>query len=362
MILIVFFIFFLFAQKAIVFLGFTLKFRKAPEIALENLPSVSILIPARNEEVNLPGCLESMLRLHYPSDKLEIIVGNDQSTDKTPEVTNAYTDRYEHIGVAQISHDYHGLVARSNVLAQLAARAKGDYLVFLDADMEVTPGWLRQMVAPTTDGFKLVSGYTEVKGHGWFSGVQQMDWLNVIMMLKVGADIGQPGTALGNNMLVNKEAYLSVGGYEQIGPTFTEDNDLTLTLRKQGHEVFQLTTRHGAYTLPIHTYAELLKQRNRWMQGAFKQPLYRLLPLICARVFMLWVILLMMWDYRWGLVLMLQMTFMDAGLALVMSQKTKTQIRIYIALLAPVFNSLLDTFTLLSYPWNRHVIWKGRKL
>lgn len=362
MILIALFIFFLFAQKAIVFLGFILKFKKGPEVANENLPSVSVLIPARNEEANLPSCLESILKLNYPLDKLEIIVGNDQSTDNTFDVASVYADQHEQISVYEISRDYHGLIARSNVLAQLAARAKGVYVIFLDADMEVTPDWLRQMAGPTTEGFKLVSGYTEVKAHDWFSGVQQMDWLSVIMMLKVGADIGQPGTALGNNMLVSKEAYLSVGGYEQIGPTFTEDNDLTLALRKQEHEVFQLATRHGAHTLPINTYRELLKQRNRWMQGAFKQPLHRLLPLICARVFMLWAILLAIWDYQWGLALMLQMTFLDAVLALAMSQKTKTRFRVYIALLASVFNSLLDTFTLLSYPWNRHVIWKGRKL
>ena len=258
--------------------------------------------------------------------------------------------------------EYHGLVARSNVLAQLAEAAKGDYFIFLDADMEVAPGWLRQMVAPTKRGYHLVSGYTEVQAHDWFSRFQQMDWLNMITLLKVAADLGQPGTALGNNMLVSREAYQSAGGYEQIGPTYTEDNDLSLALKKKGYALYQLVTDQGSFTLAINEFGNLFKQRKRWLMGAFRQPLGKFLPVLFTRLFMLWAVVFAFWNYRYALVLMLSIGFAEMLLSLLMAQKTHTRFRFYIAFFAPIFNSVLDTFTLLSYPWNKQVIWKGRKL
>lgn len=349
--------------KVIVFFAFVLNYKSVAPVADDDqLPTVSVLVPARDEEGNIAQCLDALLALDYPSHKLEILVGNDQSQDKTADIANEYAGRYTYIKVLDISPDYHELVARSNVLAQLAVASDHELLVFLDADLEVTKGWLRQMVAPTIQGFDLVSGLTEVKPTNWLARYQQVDWLNVIMLLKVGADLGQPGTALGNNMLVTREAYLAVGGYEANGPTFTEDNDLTLALRSKGYKLSQVMGGDKALTAPVDTYKELLKQRNRWMQGAFRQPLGSLLPLLVSRIFVLWILLLFIWDASASVAALFIVCFWEMVLSYQMAAKTQTTIPLIYAFTAPVFNSVLDTFTLLSYPRNRRVEWKGRKL
>lgn len=326
------------------------------------MPKVSILIPARNEEANIANCLQSLLAVNYPIEQLEILVGNDQSTDDTASIAKGFASEHEHISVHQIEQEYHGLVARSNVLAQLAKKAKGDLLVFLDADMKVDTHWLTGMVIPAENGHALVSGFTEVKAQSMIASFQKMDWLNVIFLLKSAAEIGQPGTALGNNMLVNREVYESVGGYEAIGPTYTEDNDLSLAIKKKGGRLFQVFSQHKAITQPMEGFAELLKQRNRWLQGAFKQPLWTLLPLLFSRIFVLWGLLFAIADPLMGLSLIILMTLLEMTTSLMAHSKSNTKIGLLIAFLAPVFNSVLDTFTLLSYPWNKQVVWKGRKL
>lgn len=349
-------------QKIIVFFILELRFKRVPEISSDELPHVAILIPARNEADNLPRCLESLLCLDYPYEHIEIWVGNDQSTDATGEIANDYAQQYECIQVLDIQPEYYGLTARSNVLAQLAKKAGHDLLVFLDADMEVSPGWLTDMVMPTTQGFDLVSGYTEVEGKGLLAQFQKSDWRNVITFLKAGADIGLPGTALGNNMLVTRKAYEAVGGYERIGPTFTEDNDLTLAAVKKGFKLFQLLVPEGASTQPMKSWRELKKQRNRWMQGAFRQPLLRLIPFMIARVFVLIGLIAAFFDPTIAIMLVGFVSMVDIILSLAVSSFLKKYHPFYIALFAPVFNSILDTFTLLSYPWNKQVVWKGRKL
>lgn len=348
--------------KLIILFGFLFKFKKTPIIKEDELPTVSVLIPARNEAENLPACLDSLLQLDYPVDKLEILIGDDQSTDLTATIVKAYEQQYEHLHLHGIEPDYHDLVARSNVLAQLVQKSHHDKLVFLDADMQVDSCWLREMVAPTVHGYRVVSGYTEVEAKSWLAQLQKFDWVNVIMLLKVGADIYKPGTALGNNMLVNRKAYKSVGGYEQIGPTFTEDNDLTLAMVKKGFLLFQLVVPGGARTLPMSGWKDLYEQRNRWMQGAFKQPFVRLIPLLLARIFVLLAAITFFLDPQSAIGMLILFSWIDIVSSWSMSRKIKKFIPFHIVLLAPVFNSLLDTFTLLSYPWNRKVTWKGRKL
>lgn len=348
--------------KLVVILGFLFNFRKSKTVAEADLPTVSVLVPARNEGKLLAICINCLLRLRYPVDKLEIIIGNDQSKDNTGQIAHAFADRHGHVLVVDISENQNGLVARSNVLAQLAGMAKNEYLVFLDADMEPKADWLREMVAPTRQGYALVSGYTEVKAGKTWSRFQQMDWLSVIMLLKVAADLGMPGTALGNNMLVSRKTYESIGGYEKIGPTYTEDNDLTLALTRQGHKLFQLVTHQGSDTFPTWGLKALWTQRLRWFRGALKQPLWKLIPVLLSRLFLLWVVFLFCFSWVHAVGLLFSLCFMEVLLAYLMSAKTQTRLRFYIVLLAPVFNSLLDTFTLLSYPWNRKVTWKGRKL
>lgn len=349
-------------QKMIVSIVFYLRFKPVPDIAEEVLPTVSVLIPARNEADNLPVCLDSLLQLNYPLDKIEILVGNDQSVDGTADIVKEYNQQFAHIQLVDVQAGYHGLKARSNALAQLVKKSNHKLLVFLDADMTVNSDWLREMVAPTKHGYNIVSGYTEVKGSDWLTQFQKFDWISVIMLLKAGADIYKPGTALGNNMLVSRKAYEAVGGYEQIGPTFTEDNDLTLAAVKKGFLVFQLVVPGGARTLPMTTWSDLYKQRNRWMQGAFKQPLILLIPLLLTRVYILFAALTFVIDPLSAIGIVFLFCWVDLTSFWNMSRKVKSNIPIHIAFFAPVFNSVLDTFTLLSYPLNKQVIWKGRKL
>ena len=349
-------------QKFIVLMVFAIRFKEVPEIAEKSLPTVSILIPARNEALALPACLDSLLELDYPLDKLEILVGDDQSEDDTATLVSSYQQQHAHVHLHKIQTDYHGLVARSNVLAQLAQKSKNQKLVFLDADMVVDTKWLRGMVAPTADGYNVVSGYTEVMANNWLSHFQKFDWMNVIMLLKAGADIYKPGTALGNNMLISRKAYEAVGGYVKIGPTFTEDNDLTLAATQKGYLLFQLAVPFGAKTLPMNSWADLCKQRNRWMQGAFRQPALRLIPLLISRVFVLLATVALVYDVQSAIGIIVLFSLMDVSISRAMSRKVRGKVPLHIALIAPVFNSVLDTFTLLSYPWNKQVVWKGRKL
>lgn len=356
------FLLLLYAPKLIVSFCLNLRFKKVEDCREEDLPFVSVLIPARNEALNISKCLKTLLALDYPADRLEILVGDDQSTDDTDKIVTEIMAGNELLRLIKIEPNYHGLIARSNVLAQLAKQANGEYLIFLDADMWVHPGWLKKMVAPTRKGYQVVSGYTGVKGKGWLSGMQQLDWYNILAWLKAAADLGQQGTALGNNMLVSRRVYEKVGGYEAIGPTYTEDNDLTMAIRNRGYDLFQVAEVEHATTLPVLDIQHLIKQRRRWMVGAFQQPAFKLVLVLLSRLFVLVALVLSIWSYDLALVVIVHNVLLDLVNTLTMWFRSGIRTNIFYALVAPVFNSLLDSFTLLSYPFNKKVVWKGRKL
>ena len=114
-----------------------LRTRSVAQAVLE--PAVSVVIAARNEAANLEAKLESLSRLEYPKDKLEIVIVSDGSTDGTAQFLKDHS--YELAGV--ILDRSHG---KANALNQAVKRSTGEILVFLDARQSVDPQAIRNLV------------------------------------------------------------------------------------------------------------------------------------------------------------------------------------------------------------------------
>jgi cellulose synthase/poly-beta-1,6-N-acetylglucosamine synthase-like glycosyltransferase len=81
---------------------------KTQKYPLQELPHISIWVACRNEEDNIAGCLNSLLQLDYPVNRIQILVGNDQSTDKTAEIVLQFTQEHPHIQLINIVEDDRG--------------------------------------------------------------------------------------------------------------------------------------------------------------------------------------------------------------------------------------------------------------
>lgn len=102
---------------------------------LEPEPRVSVVVPVRNGAATLGALLDSLLALDYPSDRLEIIVVDNASTDDTPDILERYAPR-----VRSVREPKRGASAARN---RGVAEAKGEVIAFTDADCVVDPRWLR---------------------------------------------------------------------------------------------------------------------------------------------------------------------------------------------------------------------------
>ena len=239
------------------------------------LPRVSILIAARDEAAALPRCLASLRALRYPAELLEILVGDDGSTDGTAAVAEAAMQAFTgHFRVIPITNTLGQARGKANVLAHLARHATTAIYFITDADISLPATWITGLLAHTGPGVGTVTGITAVRGPRLFHQLQSLDWLLSLSMVQVVSDLGRPVTAMGNNMLVTRAAYEATGGYEALPFSVTEDFALFQAVLAAGfgfRQVFQANIR--ADSLPMFTWAALLRQRQRWLRGVAGLPL-----------------------------------------------------------------------------------------
>ena len=238
-------------------------------------PKITIWIAARNEENNILNCLRAIEKLNYPIESLQVLIGNDQSTDNTALLIKDFILEKPHFQLIDIQKVINNQRGKANVLANLYEYALGDYFLICDADVTVNTEWVNGMIAnfekDATIGHQV--GITSIKGEAMWHHFQSIDWLHALTLLKIAADLKIPLTGLGNNSAITRKAYEATGGYAKIPFSITEDFALF-------HEVVQkkfgfknsINNKVFNQTLPINSIKEFLHQRKRWMVGALQCP------------------------------------------------------------------------------------------
>lgn len=241
----------------------------------QNLPFISVLVAARNEEKNLASCLESLIAQNYPPDKIEILVGSDASSDSTLAIAQSYGAKFSHLVTWDISSDsMPHTKGKARVLAFLAQKAKGEFLLVTDADCIVTPSWAKTLVQAFESNIAIVTGFTELSfTRNLFQLMQKLDWLLFMGINNILSNtFFSSATTIGNNMAIRSTAYWQTGGYEKIPFSLTEDFKLYVEVKKIGWQTRNLISADAK----VQSYAQdswgsLLSQRQRWVRGARKE-------------------------------------------------------------------------------------------
>lgn len=240
-------------------------------VVWKNVPFVSIIVPARNEEANLERCLTALCASEYPADKYEILVVNDRSDDATEQVLQELSARLPRVRPLhrRDTLDHPNLKGKPGALQHGIDNAKGSVYVLTDADCLVHPLWLDTMVAPFADEtVSLVCGFTVIRLRRLFDVLQDIEWLYTQTMARAGIQNGVPLGCFGNNMAIRAETYQELGGYSAIEFSITEDLALLQAMSKAGKGVRYLCDERATVeTLPCVTVGEYLRQKHRWVRG-----------------------------------------------------------------------------------------------
>jgi len=321
-------------------------------------PFISILIAARNEEKNIKDCIDSILRLDYPKEKFEILVGDDDSSDATSEIIKANYGHINNLSLIKITSNLGIAKGKANVLAQLAKKAGGDIFFITDADIAVPKTWIGSMLKALDGKVGIVNGFTVVKD----SPYQNIDWILALGMIKVISDSVQPVTAIGNNMLVTREAYQSIGGYESIPFSVTEDFDLFKQVSKKGFMTRQLANSSvKCQTKSKSSLFELLHQRKRWMKGAVQLPLPIVTILIVQALYFPSIIILFIFNAEIAFFIIALKLLFQSLFVILVSTVINERINFLKTVIFEFYSALIALVTMLFYLLPIKIRWKGRK-
>jgi len=249
------------------FIGLLVNSKKPSKSAYE--PSVSIIICAKDEESCIEDCIKSLLSLDYPKEKLEVVLVNDRSRDRTKEIMLDYAAKYPSLKYMEPAESTGKLKGKANALMQALKTASGEIIFTTDADIEVNPKWVREIIKYYNETTGIVSGYSVIDPAGLTSGLQSLDWIYLLSVASGGDGIGIPISCVGNNMSYRMKAYNDVGGYEKIKFSVTEDFMLLQQIyKKTSYKTkFPINDDTKNVTLPCSTLKQLIRQKKRWAAG-----------------------------------------------------------------------------------------------
>jgi cellulose synthase/poly-beta-1,6-N-acetylglucosamine synthase-like glycosyltransferase len=206
-------------------------------------PSVSLLISAYNEEECIGERIENALRMDYPAEQLEVLVGSDGSTDRTDEIVRGYADPR----VRLIRFPRQGKLAALNAMAR---EARGEILLFSDANTDVEPGALRALVRnfadPTVGGVAGYTGYRIQAGSESSSHGENLYWQYDIWLKELESRSGNMVSAHGGFYAIRRELYQPVRV-----PGVVDDFVISTAVIEQGWRlVFEPTARAWEFAVP----------------------------------------------------------------------------------------------------------------
>lgn len=225
---------------------------------------VSISIPAYNEEKNIGETIESVLKLDYPKSKVEIIVVNDGSTDKTSEIVSGIIGENKESNIFLINQKNSGKGAALN---RALHNATGEYFVSLDADSFVKKDALRVML-PEFQEENIAAVLPLMKISNPRTLLEKIQWCEYLINFfykRIMSVINCVHVAPGPFSVYRKKALIRVGGFDENN--LTEDLEVTLRLQKNRYKIIQLLNTE-VYTIAPKKLVDFYKQRNRWYKGA----------------------------------------------------------------------------------------------
>ncbi|WP_192346846.1 glycosyltransferase family 2 protein [Algoriphagus sp. Y33] len=328
------------------------------------LPFVSVLVAARNEERDIHKLLRSFELLDYPSESIQFLFADDQSNDRTAEVLKDWCAREINRQLVTIVTSQSGMFnknGKANALAILEEKATGKYYFFTDADCEVSPDWIREGVDAFAGNVGLVIGITQVKANRWMEKFQEIDWWLTLGFVKVATDLGIQTTGLGNNMVISREAYKQSGGFKNLPFCLTEDLEISRSIQREGFTIVHKVSRGMlAMTKPEASFPDLLDQRKRWMGGVMTLPFYWKLILGLQIGYFVCLIGLIVLFPPIGLLLGLIKMLLQGMFLRLFSRKAGVKINGLSLLLFDFYNLHTTVLTILYYFWPSNTKWKSR--
>jgi glycosyltransferase involved in cell wall biosynthesis len=230
--------------------------------------SISAIVPARNEEVVIAACIES---LALQPEIAEILVVNDQSTDKTAEIVRGLMARIPRLRLLETHEVPPGWVGKNNAVFLGAQQGKSQWLLFTDADAELQPGAAARalQIAQETNA-ALVSFSPEQITQSWYENALIPFVYSRLAKHFSYEAVNNPAlpaaAANGQFLMIQRDAYNSIGGHASVASDVLEDVALAKRAKAAG---FRLWFASGQGIVRVRMYRSFGAMWQGWKKNLY---------------------------------------------------------------------------------------------
>jgi chlorobactene glucosyltransferase len=336
----------------------------------DQYPMVSILIPARDEEKNIAGCVQSLLMQDYPS--FEVLVLDDQSSDGTRAILEKIAASEPALRVLPGEPPSGDQVGKNWACSQLARQAQGELLFFTDADTVARPDMLKSVVTVLLgEQVDFLTGFPRQAVHTWgeralvpFFSWAFLSFLPLALAYKLR--LPSLSIAVGQMMLFRRGAYFEIGGHDGIVSSIADDISLAQQIKRKG---LRWRVAYVADLISCRMYHSSREAIDGFTRNLFSAFGCRLLPFLFVYIWLF----VMFWEPFIVIALMLSSRAPQAQPIALLSCVTLSVLLWlipYIEMRVPFYLSFLYPFTVLAnitvafrslfHTLGGRITWKGR--
>ena len=335
----------------------------------------TIVIPARNEALNIKACLDSILAQDYPVEFFEVIVIDDFSEDDTAFMVKAIGHDYPNVHLLSLA-DYFKQGAmnsfKKKAIEKAVSKAKGDWIVTTDADCIVPKQWLslyNAYIQQNLPDHKLVfiaAPVMFIKESGVLNEFQILDFLALQGITAAAVGAGKHSMSNGANLAFEKSAFIAVGGYQGVDQIASGDDmflmhKMKVTLSNRIGYLFHPSAI--VLTKAMSNWKDFIMQRIRWSSKArFYDDNSIFWVLLLVYLYNLsFLLLLMVGEYKSLLITIAFKTFFEMFFLEPVTKfyKMPGQLRFF-----PLYQPLHIVYTLVAglFGQVKTYTWKGRQV
>lgn len=253
-----------------------------PFSEMEVLPFVSIIVAARNEEDNIADCIHSIMGQTYPSNKFELIIVNDHSTDRTAEIIKSFAnDNIRLINLAEFTGKILNSYKKKCIETALTF-AKGELIITTDADCKVPVKWVETIVSFYKEKNAVfiaspvvfsLADLQDSAGKKLLTIFQSLDFMTLQGITGASVSNNLHNMCNGANLAYTKDAFYEVNGFEGIDNIASGDDMLLMNKIQQRFpdQIGFLKSREAIVeTNAEGTLSNFVNQRIRWASKSDK--------------------------------------------------------------------------------------------
>lgn len=240
---------------------------------LTRYPRVTVVVPAHNEATVIQATARAILELNYPRDRLEILIYADNCTDATAAQVNALRRQAEYHQRDIRVIERNGQGGKAGVLNDALTAARGEYLCVYDADAAPEANalyFLVQKVLEDPQRYVAAFGRNKTRNykHNFLTRCINLEVVNTQRIQHTGMwQLFKIGRIPGTNFIINKQAVIDVGGWNN--GALTEDTALSFRLARAG-KLIALAHQAEAFQQEPENLHAYYHQRKRWARGNYE--------------------------------------------------------------------------------------------